>query len=188
MLLVAAAIGGVRFLTWPDESGPQNQPPFDASKLPRAAEFSPNGGSILYRGQKVLLGRHYSDYEDYHGDPHNIRPSEYAKVEALTTRAPIPRRFESRSEAIMSGVSLAFPGYGVSSLIAEPSEALTVTVLEIPRAGKNRYLAVAPIQGGWVLIDDFVARDGLGISHARIEGDHIVYSDRHRAALITHPF
>ncbi|WP_293400387.1 hypothetical protein [Phenylobacterium sp.] len=105
------------------------------------------------------------------------------------TRAQLPRRFADREQAFSAVLGLAFPGYGSGSLKASggtsPRE-LRVLVLEIPRAGKNRYVAITDGGVGWSVIDDFVADEQLGLSVAERAGDVIIYSDGMNRKLLVH--
>ena len=152
------------------------------------AEMGDDGRSVLYDGQVVRLLRPYQSYEDYKADPNNIDPTENAHVERLMIGAAIPRRFSSRADAFAAVVGLQFPGYGWWSLQAEllPGRyEWAVLAFEIPRSGKDRYVAIAADAQGWAVIDDFVADDGLGLRFAARRAGSITYSDRqHRRALI----
>lgn len=161
-----------------------------AEPSPRV-ELSDDGRSVIYDGEVVRLSRDYSSsYEDYQQDPNNIDPTENAHVERLMTQARLPRRFADRAEAFSAVLELKFPGYGSGSLQARTSTGQRewrVLVFEIPRAGKNRYVAIADGGDGWSVIDDFVADDRLGLRFAERGDGAITYSDGVNRKLLVHP-
>src|SRR5258708_6168416 len=115
---------------------------------------------VKYQGEKIKLAKYYVSFEDYKDDPDNIDPSENARVERLVTQAPIGRHFADRKEMVGALFELKFPGYGLGftgKSTQTDSEALELSSVEIPRAGKNRYLLFVEHNGSYTLIDDFVA-------------------------------
>jgi hypothetical protein len=113
---------------------------------------------IEYRGQKIKLSKKYSDYDDYKNDPDNIHPSETARVQRLVTEAPIAQTFSSRLELFRATGEIKFPGYGEgsgSSQQPDGSELLAV-VIEVPRAGQDRYIVFRGRGDKYGLVDDFV--------------------------------
>ncbi len=156
---------------------------------PAAPEMGNDGRSVRYAGEVVRLSRSYETYEDYEADPNNIDPSEDARVERLVREAPLPRRFSTRAEAFNVIMHLKFPGYGSWGLQTERSpgqQDWAVLVFEIPRSGKDRYVAISGDAKRWTVIDDFVARHDLGLRFAARGTGTLRYGDLQHRTIFTH--
>jgi len=116
---------------------------------------------MAYRGEKIKLSKKYSDFSDYKNDPENIHPSETARVQKLLTEAPIARSFSSRLDVFRATGQIQFPGYGAGSGEGQRADGspLLAVVIEVPRAGKDRYIVFQERQGAYELVDDFVAAE-----------------------------
>ena len=114
-----------------------------------------------YRGEKIKLSKKYSDFSDYKNDPENIHPSETARVQRLVTEAPIAHSFSNRLDVFKATGKIQFPGYGAGSGEGQRADGspLLVVVIEIPRAGKDRYIVFQERQGAYELVDDFVGAE-----------------------------
>jgi len=78
-----------------------------------------------------------------------------------------------------------FPGYGYSVLALDQPVALYA--LEIPGAAQDRFLAYAPTNGEWVLIDDFIwPASSASIRSAEVGGDQVRYYDEKGALVRMH--
>lgn len=132
---------------------------------------------VVYRGQKIRLSKHYSDFHQYKDDPDNIAPSETARVQKLVISAPIAHSFASWSEMFQAVQNVAFPGYG-TGIFPNPKSDLTVVTVEIPRANKDRYFVVQEHNGRCDILDDFVYEDILALHGVREKGGSYVFFDR----------
>lgn len=153
------------------------------------AEMGRDGRSIIYGGEVIRLSRGYSSYQDYAADLNNIDPTENAHVERLMTLVRLPQQYANRDEAFSAVMRLKFPGYGVSGLRTRAipaARAWDVLAFEIPRSGKNRYVAIAEAAHGWLVIDDFVADDQLGLTSAELREGLILYIDRRKQKVLVH--
>src|SRR6266704_3758709 len=145
---------------------------------------------VEYQGEKIRLTKYYLSFEDYKDDPDNIDPSENARVERLVTQAPIGRHFADRKEMVSALFELKFPGYGLGfagKSAQTDSEALELSSVEIPRAGKNRYLLVEERNGSYTVVDDFVAPSDPEIMRVREENGILIYSTRSGQSVLTRP-
>jgi hypothetical protein len=145
---------------------------------------------VEYQGEKIKLAKYYVSFEDYKDDPDNIDPSENARVERLVTQAPIGHHFVDRKEMVRALFELKFPGYGLGftgKSAQSDGAALELSSVEIPRAGKNRYLLFVERDGSYTLIDDFVVPSAPEIMNVRKENDALVYSTRSGQTVLTRP-
>jgi hypothetical protein len=146
-----------------------------------AAWDSVSGFDVMeYRGEKIKLSKHYTDFDAYKNAPHNIDPSENERVQRLVLRAPIARFFSNRPDLFRATGEIAFPGYGQGSgggIQPDGSELLAV-VTEIPRAEKDRYLVFRGRHNQYELIDDFVDREIVYPFGIREENGSYVYYSR----------
>ena len=134
---------------------------------------------IDYRGQKIKLSKSYDDFDVYKNDPNNIHTSETGRVQHLVTTAPIDSDYSSRRDVFRATGAIQFPGYGVGSGEGrgmDGSELLVVTI-EIPRAGKDRYLVFRGRQSRFHLIDDFVHDEISYPFEIHEESEAYVYRD-----------
>lgn len=145
--------------------------------------------SIDYRGQKIRLTKLYLDYDDYKNDPANIDPSETERVQRLVSEAPMARSFSSRKEAVEAVFDVKFPGYGAGGFGGPIGEDGTLNgfSVEIPRADKNRYFIFRNIRGNYVLIDDFISSDDLGLQTVYEENGNLVYGTTSGEVKLVHP-
>jgi hypothetical protein len=87
-----------------------------ALRLAWAERNSVSGSDVMeYRGEKIKLSKHYTDFDEYKNDPNNIDPSENERVQRLVVRAPIERFFSNRLDLFRAAGEIAFPGYGQGS-------------------------------------------------------------------------
>jgi hypothetical protein len=116
---------------------------------------------VDYQGEKIRLTRYYWDYDEYKNDPDNIDSSENARVQRLVVDAPIGRSYDTEVEMVRATFEVKFPGYGAGGLgdARKGEGSLSGLGIEIPRAGKSRYLLFQCRAGKYVLIDDFVDSD-----------------------------
>ncbi len=145
---------------------------------------------VEYQGEKIKLAKYYLSFEDYKDDPDNIDPSENARVERLVTQAPIGRHFADRKEMVTALFELKFPGYGLGfagNSAQTDSQALELSSVEIPRAGKNRYILFEKQNGAYTLIDDFVAPSAPEIMQVREGNGVLIYSTRSGQSVLTRP-
>jgi hypothetical protein len=135
---------------------------------------------IEYRGQKIRLSKSFVDYDDYKNDPTNIHPSETVRVQRLVMDAPIARTFKNRLEASKAIGEIAFPGYGSGGFNAQQHVDGSILMgfsVEIPRAGKERYLVFHEKEGLCKLIDDFVYPETPGLLQSVVrKGDQLIFS------------
>ena len=85
---------------------------------------------------------------------------------------------------------LKFPGYGLGftgNSAKTDGKARELSSVEIPRAGKNRYLLFEERNGSYTLIDDFVAPNVPEIMRAREENGVLMYSTRNDERVLTRP-
>jgi hypothetical protein len=145
---------------------------------------------IDYQGQRIRLSKYYSSFEDYKDDPDNIDPSENARVAELVEKAPVQRRLSDRKEVLDAVFKIKFPGYGLGSFPAgrqaDGSE-LEMYTIEIPRAGKTRFLTFRHVNNMYTLVDDFVDGDLGGTEKVRLENGSLVYSLENGTRTLTHP-
>lgn len=143
---------------------------------------------IEYRGQKFKLAKSYSDYDDYKEDPDNIEPSERARVERLVCEAKVAQTYLSRDSMVRDVFGLRFPGYGLTSF-GEKAQAddsvLAGFGIEIPQANKERILVFRGGDGGFRLIDDFVASSELAIMGVGEVDGKLIYNSREGERLLT---
>jgi len=130
-----------------------------------------------YRGEKIKLSKKYSDFSDYKNDPENIHPSETARVQRLVMEAPITHSFSNRLDVFRATGKIQFPGYGAGSGEGQRADGspLLAVVIEIPRAGKDRYIVFHERQGAYELVDDFVAAEIAPPFRIREEDGAYVY-------------
>jgi hypothetical protein len=145
---------------------------------------------VEYQGEKIKLAKYYFSFEDYKDDPDNIDPSENARVERLVTQAPIGHYFADHKEMVKALFELKFPGYGLGlagNSAQTDSQGLELSSVEIPRAGKNRYLLFGERDGSYTLIDDFVAPSAPEIMRVREENGVLIYSTRSGQSVLRRP-
>lgn len=113
---------------------------------------------MVYRGQRIKLSKAYGDFDEYKNDTNNILPSETERVQKLLIAAPIQHTFANRLDLFRAVGEITFPGYGTAGGGGHASDGseLLVATIEIPRAGKDRYLVFQKREGRYELIDDFV--------------------------------
>ena len=112
-----------------------------------------------YRGQSIKLSKPYADFDEYKNDPNNIHPSETARVQKLVIEAPIAHSFTSLLDAVRATQEIVFPGYGSGSFggpLQPDGTGLFVILVEVPRAGKDRFFLFRGHNQRYVLIDDFL--------------------------------
>jgi hypothetical protein len=146
--------------------------------------------SIEYHGERIKLTKYYLDYEDYKDDPDNIDPSETKRVQRLVSEAPLAHSFPNGKEAVDAIFKLKFPGYGVGSFggtFKEGDGSMTGVSVEIPRADKNRYFTFRNVHGSYLLVDDFIASDTLGLKTVREEHGALVYCAASGETTLVHP-
>ena len=133
---------------------------------------------VEYRGQQIKLSRYYLDYDGYKNDPDNIDPSETSRVQRLVSEAPIDRSFHTEKEMISAVFDIKFPGYGLASFGDGNGgeQSFRGFGVEIPRADRFRYFTFQPIDGRYVLVDQFIAPDIPLLSQVRQDGVNLVYS------------
>lgn len=144
------------------------------------------GDVVLYRGEKIKLSKHYTDFDQYKNDPDNIDPSETKRVQRLVMTAPIAHAFASWSELFQAIQAIAFPGYG-TGIFPDRNSDLTLVTIEIPRADKDRVFVVRGRKGGCEVIDEFVHDDIPLLSGVREEGKFYVFFDRSGKELFRRP-
>lgn len=145
--------------------------------------------SVDYRGEKVKLTKFYLDYDDYKNDPDNIDPSETGRVQRLVSKAPIARAFADRRAAVNAVFDIKFPGYGAGGFGGELQKnegSLNGLVIEIPRSDNSRYFIFRVVNGGYILVDDFIASGSLDLRTVHDENGSLVYYNASGMPALTH--
>ncbi len=159
--------------------------------FPRGAESSHQAMTFIeYRGEKIHLRRAYDDYEDYKDDPDNLDPSEIERVGKLVAGAPVGRSYRDREAMLRAVFELEFPGYGFTSFgraNQEDGSLLETFAVEVPHAGKERYIVFQGVHERYTLLDDFIASDDQNIRRARLSNGQIVYSTLQGKDVLTRP-
>lgn len=140
--------------------------------------------SIDYRGEQIKLSRPYFDYDEYKNDPHNIHPSEVARVQGLVRSAPPGLAFGQWIEVVRSATAVRFPGYGSGSLKSDwPS--LRALTIEVPQADQERVFVFRAENGGWRRIDDFLMTPAA--AEVKEVGRELVFLDGNGNRLLARP-
>ena len=141
------------------------------------------GDVIDYRGMKIKLTRHYSDYDDYKNDPENIAVSELPRIEAAIREAKFDEEYEDWASFAKQMFELKVPGYGVGAgfRIEPAGSPLIVKSVEIPArppVTKGRFFVLEkPDDGRLRLIDDFCVPDVPIVSLVRMVDGKLEYLD-----------
>ena len=133
---------------------------------------------IEYQGEKIKLTKFYLDYDSYKNDPKNIHSSEIARVEKLVREAPIAPSYPTREQMIRAVFELKFPGYGLASSgerTLSDGSVIAGFSIEIPRAGKDRYLVFKGHNDEYVLIDDFVEATGYLLLRIQEQDEKLIF-------------
>jgi hypothetical protein len=139
---------------------------------------------IKYQGTAFRLTKDYATFEAYKDDPNNIDPGEVPRIESLMTRVAIGPEFDSWQNYVQQAFALTFPGYGYGPgpSVKSASRQFVVSMIEIPRVSKDRWLVLEQMERGRLrLVDDFVRvtpEDGDdAIMNIEFSGDELRYLD-----------
>jgi len=132
---------------------------------------------VTYRGETISLSRTYADFHAYRDDPNNLPQREVPRVAALVKAAELPPRLSSRNDADDVLYKIMFPGYGLSML--QLDKPLALYQVEIPQSSQERIVVYGPLDGAWVLLDDFVWDDSAGsVDSVASRDGQLEYRDR----------
>jgi hypothetical protein len=141
---------------------------------------------IEYRGTTFKVTKTYFSFEDYKDDPNNIDLSEVPRIEHMMTEVKIGPEFSNWKDFVHQAFTVIFPGYGFGPgpAVKSTSRRFGVSMLEIPRASKERWLVLEQVDGERLrLVDDFVfgAPDEREPGTVTVEfiGGELVYSNAH---------
>lgn len=143
--------------------------------------------SVTYQGQRVHLGKSYSDYYEYKDDPDRLASGEVAKAQQLVRSAPVQKQFPDRDRMIEAVFSLRFPGYGLLACGEKPQSdgsVLELFGIEVPRSGTMRYLLYRGAGGAFTLIDDFTYSDATRIEALSSKEGRLVYTSAAGATVV----
>jgi hypothetical protein len=139
---------------------------------------------IKYQGTTFRLTKAYATFEDYKDDPNNIDPREVPRIERLMTQVKIGPEFDSWKDYVDQAFALAFPGYGYGPgpSVKSTARQFVVSMIEIPKVSKDRWLVSEQMDGGQLhLVDDFVrampADEDSAIMTIDFIEDALIYSD-----------
>jgi hypothetical protein len=145
---------------------------------------------IEYRGEKIHLRRAYDDYEDYKDDPEKLDPSEVERVGKLVASSPLERSYRNREAMLRAVFALEFPGYGIMSFGRSKQaddSVLEAFGVEIPHAGKDRYVVFRGVDERYTLIDDFLAPDEPPLMKVRATDGQLIYGTLQGEHVLTRP-
>jgi hypothetical protein len=162
------------------------------ASAPTGASGAASEDEIDYLGESIPLSKVYDDYDDYKDDPDNLPPESVARVEKLLTGAKLAESYKSRAELVHAVTELQFPGYGLMQLGERPmpdGSRLAAYAIEIPKAGKERFVVYRGRGDEYVLEDDFIESEDRGIGQVRDgDGDQVgelVYSTFQGVTVLT---
>jgi hypothetical protein len=139
---------------------------------------------IKYQGSTFRLTKSYASFEDYKDDPNNIDPREVPRIERLMTEVKIGPEFASWQDFAQQAFALTFPGYGYGPgpSVKSASRQFVVSMIEIPKVSKDRWLVLEQTDAGRMrVVDDFVrptpAREDSAIMAIQFVDDELHYTN-----------
>lgn len=148
------------------------------------------GDSVEYQGQSIKLRKSYRDYDEFRNDTKNLAPGEAARAAQLVESTSLPKQFSDRRQMVAAVLKLKFPGYGLHAFgeRAKPDgSVLALFGVEVPQAGRTRFLLLRNNGDSFSLVDDFVASDGADIADVTVRDGKLVYLSRQGLALVERP-
>ncbi|WP_144397379.1 hypothetical protein [Roseateles puraquae] len=148
------------------------------------------GDSLVYQGHTVKLRKSYQDYDEFSNDLNNLAPGEAARVAKLVESTPLPTGFPDRRLMVAALLRLKFPGYGLQAYgerILPGGSALSLFGVEVPQAGRTRFLLFRKSGDSFNLVDDFVLSDGADIADVTVKDGKLVYLSRQGLVVLERP-
>lgn len=161
-----------------------------ASPCQAADETLRFGDSVEYQGQSIKLRKSYRDYDEFRNDTNNLAPDEAVRAARLVESTPLPKRFPDRRQMVAALLKLKFPGYALHAFgeRAKPNgSVLALFGIEVPQAGRTRFLLWRNAGDSFNLVDDFVYSDGADIADVTMRDDTLVYLSRQGVAVVERP-
>jgi hypothetical protein len=167
---ILLAVGAIFYITWPRDDA-------DASYME-------------YCGEQIKLTRPYRDFDEYKNDPCNIDPSQNSLVEALVEHVPVPKVCNGSKELTDALALIQFPGYGLGGFgtLRQPDgSTIQVFSVEVPRAGKERFLVFRGRGDTFSLIDDFLVPASAMITQVHLEAGKLICTSRDGRDVLSRP-
>jgi hypothetical protein len=128
---------------------------------------------VVYRGQSIKGSMNLLSFGEF-----EIDSLESARVEQLVSEAPIDSTYDGFQQMLRAVSEIRFPGYGYMSNRGEPQADGSILVslaVEIPNAGKERYLVFRGRKDLYTLIDDFVGSSDIGNPQVTEENGQLIF-------------
>lgn len=146
----------------------------------------PHGNAIAVE-RRQNLAREDPDRRDL---TTNLAPGEAARVAQLVESTPLPARLSDRRLMVAAVLRLKFPGYALQAYgerTVPGGSALSLFGVEIPQAGRTRFLLFRNNGSSFSLVEDFVSLDQMAIADVTVKDGKLVYLSRQGLAVLDRP-
>ena len=135
-----------------------------------------DGNYIEYEGQRFLVSKEYSDWDEFKDDPNNYPESETQRMADAVRAVQFLPSAVDRETVARQMLDKQFPGFGCGApglLNRDQLDSCAVFFVEIPRTGLCRYVGYVKVDGRFQLVADFEAPDVPMISMVAVENDRL---------------